>query len=100
MCSEPLAWLLGFSKARRLASCINEIATGRPPIFRLQVQDLIAKAVVSFDMTGKRIASIAMPKSWTANFSFGGKDHKTRFITASQGLYSIRMKYAGANAAQ
>jgi gluconolactonase len=49
-----------------------------------------------FDQLGKQIAHIAVPESWTANVSFGGKDHKTLFITASAGLYSIRMKHAGA----
>ena len=41
-----------------------------------------------------------MPEPWTANVSFGGKDHKTLFITASKGLYAIRLRVKGANAAK
>ena len=41
-----------------------------------------------------------LPEGWTANVSLGGKDHKTLFITASIGLYSIRMLNRGANAAK
>ena len=37
---------------------------------------------------------------WTANVSFGGKDRQTLFITASKGLYAIRMRVKGANAAK
>jgi sugar lactone lactonase YvrE len=32
--------------------------------------------------------------------SFGGKDHRTLFITASKGLYAIKLKFKGANAAK
>ena len=46
------------------------------------------------------IAHITVPESWTADVSFGGRDHKPLFITASTGLYSVRMKHAGANAAK
>ena len=45
-------------------------------------------------------AHIDVPEGWTANVSFGGKDHRTLFITASKGLYSIRTQNAGANAAK
>ena len=38
-----------------------------------------------------------MPERWTANVSFGGKDHKTLFITAVEGFYSIQLKVKGAN---
>ena len=61
---------------------------------------LTGNGVIVFDPSGKQIAHIAVPESWTANVSFGGKDHRTLFITASTGLYSIRMKHAGANAAK
>ena len=39
-------------------------------------------------------------EEWTANVSFGGKDRRTLFITASKGLYRIRMRVRGANAAK
>lgn len=61
---------------------------------------LTGKGVIVFDPSGKQIEHIAVPESWTANVSFGGKDHKTLFITASKGLYSIKLKFAGVNAAK
>lgn len=61
---------------------------------------LTGKGVIVFDPAGKKIAHIEVPESWTANVSFGGKDHQTLFITASKGFYSIRTKYRGANAAK
>lgn len=61
---------------------------------------LTGRGVTVFDKTGKQIEQIAVPESWTANVSFGGKDHQTLFITASKGLYSIRTKFKGANPAK
>jgi len=61
---------------------------------------LTGKGVTVFDKTGKKIAHIEVPESWTANVSFGGKDHSTLFITASKGFYSIKMRVKGANAAK
>ena len=61
---------------------------------------LTGRGVIVFDPDGKQIEHIAVPENWTANVSFGGKDHKTLFITASKGLYAIKMKYAGANPAK
>lgn len=59
---------------------------------------LTGQGVTIFDKTGKRIEHIGVPESWTANVSFGGKDHQTLFITASKGLYSIQTRVKGANA--
>ncbi len=61
---------------------------------------LTGKGVIVFDKTGRQIEHIPVPERWTANVSFGGRDHRTLFITASTGLYCIRMKHAGANAAK
>jgi len=61
---------------------------------------LTGKGVTVFDKTGKKIENIAVPENWTANVSFGNKDHKTLFITASTGLYSIQTRHRGANAAK
>jgi gluconolactonase len=61
---------------------------------------LTGKGVIVFDPTGKQIEHIEVPEAWTANVSFGGADHKTLFITASKGLYSIALKFAGANPAK
>ena len=56
--------------------------------------------VTVFDKTGGQIGYINVPEPWTANVSFGGKDHKTLFITASTSLYSIQMRVRGANPAK
>jgi gluconolactonase len=61
---------------------------------------LTGRGVTVFDKEGKQVERIDVPERWTANVSFGGKDHRTLFITASEGLYSIRLKYPGANAAK
>ncbi len=57
---------------------------------------LTGQGVTVFDRTGKQIDHIAVAEPWTANVSFGGKDRHTLFITASKGLYSIRLKVKGA----
>ncbi len=61
---------------------------------------LTGRGVIVFDPKGKQIEHIPVPESWTANLSFGGADHRTLFITASKGFYSIKMQYKGANAAK
>lgn len=58
---------------------------------------LTGKGVTVFDPSGKQVAHIDVPEQWTANVSFGGKDHRTLFITASKGLYFIRTQNPGAN---
>jgi gluconolactonase len=61
---------------------------------------LTGRGVSVFDRDGKKIEQIDVPESWTANVSFGGKDHQTLFITASKGLYAIKLRVKGANAAK
>jgi gluconolactonase len=61
---------------------------------------LTGHGVTVFDKTGSQIDHIDVPEPWTANVCFGGKDHKTLFITASTSLYSIHMRVAGGNAAK
>ena len=56
--------------------------------------------VTVFDKTGKQIEHINVPEPWSANVSFGGRDHQTLFITASKSLYSIRLGVKGANPAK
>ena len=56
---------------------------------------LTGKGVTIFDKTGKQLGNIAVPESWTANVCFGGPDMKSLFITASSGLYRLRMKVKG-----
>jgi gluconolactonase len=57
---------------------------------------LTGKGVTVFDKGGKQIEHIAVDEPWTANVCFGGKDGQTLFITASKGLYAIRMRVKGA----
>jgi gluconolactonase len=61
---------------------------------------LTGRGVTVFDKSGKRMGNIPVAESWTANVSFGGKDHRTLFITASKGLYSMKMRVKGANPAK
>jgi len=61
---------------------------------------LTGNGVTVFDKTGKQIDHIDVPEKWSANVCFGGKDHKTLFITASVSLYSIQLRVAGANPAK
>jgi gluconolactonase len=56
---------------------------------------LTGQGVTVFDPTGKQIEHIPVEARWTANVCFGGADRKTLFITASQGLYALRMQVAG-----
>ncbi len=56
---------------------------------------LTGRGVTVFNAKGEKIAHIDVPESWTANVCFGGKDGKILFITASQGLYGLRMNVRG-----
>jgi gluconolactonase len=56
--------------------------------------------VLVFDQAGKQLGRIEVPERQAANVCFGGKDRRTLFITATEGLYSIRMRVKGANAAK
>ena len=56
---------------------------------------LTGKGVTVFDRTGKQIEHIAVDEPWTGNVCFGGKDRQTLFITASHGLYGLRLRVKG-----
>ena len=56
---------------------------------------LTGKGVFVFDKSGKEIAHIDVDEPWTANVCFGGKDMHTLFITASKGLYAVKMQVKG-----
>jgi gluconolactonase len=56
---------------------------------------LTGNGVTIFDKTGKKLGNIPVPEGWTANVCFGDKDLKSLFITASKGLYRIRLKIKG-----
>jgi gluconolactonase len=57
---------------------------------------LTGKGVTIFDHTGKKITNIPVPEQWTGNVTFGGKDRKLLFITASKKIYGMQMTVAGA----
>jgi gluconolactonase len=62
---------------------------------------LTGKGVSVFDKTGRQIEQINVPgEEWTANVSFCARDKRTLFMTASKGLYGIKMRVTGANAAK
>src|SRR5580658_199777 len=56
---------------------------------------LTGDGVTVYDTAGRKIAHIAVPEPWTANLCFGGRDKRNLFITASEGLYVIRMRVRG-----
>ena len=56
---------------------------------------LAAKGITIYDQTGALVETIQVPEKWAANVCFGGKDMQTLFITASTGLYSIKMCVKG-----
>jgi gluconolactonase len=56
---------------------------------------LTGTGVTVFDRSGKRVGNIHIPESWTANVCFGDKDFKSLYITASKGLYRIKLKVRG-----
>lgn len=57
---------------------------------------LTGKGVLVFDKAGKKVTTIDVPEGWTANVCFGGKAMDTLFITASKGLYAIKLNAKGA----
>jgi gluconolactonase len=57
---------------------------------------LTNQGVTVFDPSGGKIQHIEVPESWTANICFGGADRKLLFITASKGVYGLKMQVAGA----
>jgi gluconolactonase len=53
-----------------------------------------------FNPAGELLERIPVPAKWSANVSFGGKDHRTLFITASETLYAIKLRVRGGNPAK
>jgi gluconolactonase len=56
---------------------------------------LTGNGVTVFDKTGKQIEKVSVPERWTANVCFGGPDRSMLFITASTGVYGLRMRVKG-----
>jgi gluconolactonase len=62
---------------------------------------LTGEGVSVFDKTGRLVEQIHVPdERWVANVGFCGRDRQTLFITASTGLYGVRTRVKGANAAK
>jgi gluconolactonase len=62
---------------------------------------LTGDGVLVLDREGRQVEHIQVPdERWTSNVSFGDKDRQTLFITASTGLYGVRMRVKGANTAK
>jgi gluconolactonase len=56
---------------------------------------LTGDGVTIFNKNGEQIQHIPVPQNWTANVTFGGADQKTLFITASESVYTLKMKVHG-----
>ncbi len=56
---------------------------------------LTGNGVTIFNRDGKKIDHIDVPEKWTANITFGGKQRRTLFITASKSIYTLEMQVAG-----
>ena len=56
---------------------------------------LTGHGVFVFDTSGKKIEEIKVPEAWVGNVCFGGQDRRTLFITASKGLYAVKMRVNG-----
>ena len=61
---------------------------------------LTGRGVTVFDKTGKQIDHLDVPEKWSANVCLGGTNRQTLFITASESLYAIQLRVAGANPAK
>lgn len=96
---------IGAGKTFKYAIGADGILTGRE-LFVSQGSDgmtldergdvyLTGDGVTAYDSSGRKIAHIPVPEKWTANLCFGGRDKKTLFITASEGIYVLRMRVKG-----
>lgn len=56
---------------------------------------LTGQGVTIFNSGGQQIGHIPVDERWTANVCFGGADRDTLFITASKGLYAVKMQTRG-----
>ncbi|PSL43088.1 gluconolactonase [Chitinophaga niastensis] len=56
---------------------------------------LCGNGITVINKAGKEIGHIDIPESWTANACFGGRNNDILFITAMQGIYTLKMKVKG-----
>jgi len=75
------------------------VAPGVPDGIRMDKEGRLystaADGVHVFSPEGKPLGTFKTPET-AANCAFGGKDHKTLFITASTGLYAVDLAVSGA----
>lgn len=56
---------------------------------------LTGRGVTVFNKNGIQILHILIKEPWTANVTFGGKNHNILFITASKSVYTLQMSVKG-----
>ncbi len=56
---------------------------------------LTGKGVMVYRKNGELREKIAVPEGWTANVCIGGEDRDVLFITASDSLYTLKLKTRG-----
>ncbi len=56
---------------------------------------LTGDGVIVFDPKGNQIEHIKIGQGWTANVTFGGPEQNILFITASEAVYTLKMKVKG-----
>lgn len=56
---------------------------------------MTGRGVMVYNPAGQKIAQIDIPEKWTANVCFGGKETDILFITASEAVYTLKMKVKG-----
>jgi gluconolactonase len=57
---------------------------------------LTGKGVTIYNAAGKQVKHINVPEEWTGNVTFGGRERNLLFITASHGVYTLKMNVKGA----
>ncbi|MEO8944143.1 MAG: SMP-30/gluconolactonase/LRE family protein [Ginsengibacter sp.] len=56
---------------------------------------LTGNGITVYNAEGKQIWHIDVPADWTGNVTFAGKERNILFITASQNIYTLKMKVKG-----
>lgn len=56
---------------------------------------LCGKGVTVYNKEGEKIEHVDVPADWTGNITFCGKEKNILFITASQNIYTLKMKVKG-----
>ncbi|MCC8407982.1 SMP-30/gluconolactonase/LRE family protein [Mucilaginibacter sp. UR6-1] len=56
---------------------------------------LTGKGVTIYNPQGEKLFNIPVPEQWTGNVTFAGKNRDVLFITASKGIYTLKMNVKG-----